>query len=159
MRQAADEQRKEVDALRLTTAEYQALQSKRAGRKIPKALDAIRAELADTRADLTKERERRKQAETDDALRARVRRDTLEQLLTQLWPNHADSSSAPKIRQPNDFTDEIRFYGAFLHMSRLNPCNGVLSQRSVRAITSIGRSPRPKRAMASRCASNSLYGK
>ena len=25
------------------------------------------------------------------------------------------------MRQPNDFTEEIRIYGAFLHVSRLNP--------------------------------------
>ena len=45
--------------------------------------------------DLTKERERREQAEAD-ALRAEVRSTTLEQLLVQLRPDHVDSSSANK---------------------------------------------------------------
>ena len=84
---------KELDALRLTAAEYQALQARWA--QDTQTLEAIRIELASARSDLTKERERREQAEAD-ALRAGVRRDTLEQLLAQLRPDHADGSSAKK---------------------------------------------------------------
>ena len=93
IRQAADVQQKELDALRLTAAEYQALQARWA--QDTQTLEAIRIELASARSDLTKERERREQAEAD-ALRAGVRRDTLEQLLAQLRPDHADGSSAKK---------------------------------------------------------------
>jgi hypothetical protein len=53
--------------------------------------ETVRTELASTRADLAKERERREQAEAE-ALRAGVRQDTLEQLLVQLRPDPADSS-------------------------------------------------------------------
>lgn len=92
-RQGADDQRKELDALRLTAAEHQALQTRWA--QDTQTLEAVRAELAGARADLTKERERRELAEAD-ALRTNVRRDTLEQLLLQLRPDHADSSNARK---------------------------------------------------------------
>jgi len=52
MRQAADEQRKELDALRLTAAEHQALQTRWA--QDTQTLEAARVELASARADLTK---------------------------------------------------------------------------------------------------------
>lgn len=52
-------------------------------------------ELASARADLTKERERREQAEVE-ALRAGVRLTTLEQLMTQLRPDRADGSGTQK---------------------------------------------------------------
>lgn len=93
VRQAADDQRKELDALRLTAVEHQALQTRWA--QDAQTLEAVRAELACARADLTKERERREQAEAE-ALRAGVRRDTLEQLLAQLRPDHTDGSSTQK---------------------------------------------------------------
>ena len=93
MRQAADEQRKELDALRLTAAEHQALQTRWA--QDTQTLEAARVELASARADLTKERERREQAEVE-ALRAGVRLTTLEQLLAQLRPDRADGTSAQK---------------------------------------------------------------
>ena len=89
VRQAADEQRKELDALRLTAAEYRALQARWA--QDSQALEAIRAELADSRLALADERERREHAEAD-ALRAGVGRDTLEQLLLQLRPDAVDSA-------------------------------------------------------------------
>ena len=85
--------REELDALRLTAAEHQALQTRWA--QDTQTLEAVRTELASARADLTKERERREQAEAD-ALRASVRLDTLEQLLAQLRPDHVDSSDARK---------------------------------------------------------------
>lgn len=90
MRQAADDQRKELDALRLTAVEHQALQTRWA--QDTRTLEAVRTELADARVDLTKERERREQAEAD-ALRAGVRSTTLEQLLAQLRPDRADGSA------------------------------------------------------------------
>ena len=93
MRQAADEQRKELDALRLTAAEHRALQTRWA--QDTQTLEAARVELASARADLTKERERREQAEAE-ALRADVRMTTLEQLLAQLRPDRADGTSAQK---------------------------------------------------------------
>ena len=93
MRQAADEQRKELDALRLTAAEHRALQTRWA--QDTQTLEAARVELASARADLTKERERREQAEAE-ALRADVRMTTLEQLLAQLRPDRADGSGTQK---------------------------------------------------------------
>lgn len=89
IRQAADAQQKELDALRLTAAEHRALQAR--WTQDAQTLEAIRIELINVRADLTKERERREQAEAE-ALRAGVRRDTLEQLLAQLRPDRVDSS-------------------------------------------------------------------
>ncbi len=88
VRQAADEQRKELDALRLLAAEHQALQA-RWGQDT-QALETARAELADARADLAQERGRREKAEAD-ALRSSVRLTTLEQLLAQLRPDGTDS--------------------------------------------------------------------
>ncbi|AMJ55199.1 transposase [Stenotrophomonas maltophilia] len=93
VRQAADDQRKELDALRLTAAEYQALLAR--WTQDAQALESARVKLANAHADLAKERERREQAEAE-ALRAGVRQDTLEQLLAQLRPDRADSSGTNK---------------------------------------------------------------
>lgn len=93
VRQTADDQRKELDALRLTAVEHQALQARWA--QDTQTLEAVRAELTDARAELTKERERREQAEAD-SLRASVRRDTLEQLLAQLGTDRADRQGTQK---------------------------------------------------------------
>ncbi|WP_312707756.1 DNA-binding protein [Stenotrophomonas sp.] len=93
VRQAADDQRKELDALRLTAAEYQALLAH--WTQDAQALESARVKLANAHADLAKERERREQAEAE-ALRAGVRQDTLEQLLAQLRPDRADSSGTNK---------------------------------------------------------------
>ncbi len=93
VRQAADDQRKELDALRLTAAEYQALLAR--WTQDAHALESARVKLANAHADLAKERERREQAEAE-ALRAGVRQDTLEQLLAQLRPDRADSSGTNK---------------------------------------------------------------
>ena len=93
VRQAADDQRKELDALRLTAAEYQALLAR--WTQDAQALESARVKLANAHADLAKERERREQAEAE-ALRAGVRQDTLEQLLAQLLPDRAGSSGTNK---------------------------------------------------------------
>ena len=76
--QAADAQLQELDALRLTATEHQALQARWA--QDAQLLETVRAELDSARADLAKERERREQAEVE-ALRAGVRLTTLQQLL------------------------------------------------------------------------------
>lgn len=89
VRQAIDDQRKELDALRLMAAEHRALEARWA--LDAGLLEAVRAELAGTHIDLAKERERREQAEAE-ALRADVRKDTLEQLLAQLRPDRATGS-------------------------------------------------------------------
>lgn len=89
VRQGADDQRKELDTLRLTAAEHQALQARWA--QDTRTLETVRTELAGARADLTKERERRELAEAD-ALRAGVRLTTLEQLLAQLRPDQSTGS-------------------------------------------------------------------
>jgi len=91
VRQAADDQRKELDALRLTAAEHQALQGRWA--EDAQALERVRAELASARTEAIEGRERREQAEAD-ALRAGVRLETLEQLLAQLKPNQAAADTA-----------------------------------------------------------------
>ncbi len=91
VRQAANDQLKELDALRLTAAEHQALQMRWA--QDTQTLETVRAELADARTNLTKEQERREQAEAE-ALRAGVRSTTLEQLLAQLRPDRVDGSGA-----------------------------------------------------------------
>jgi len=93
VRQAADDQRKELDALRLTAAEYQALLAR--WTQDAQALESARVKLANAHADLAKERERREQAEAE-ALRAGVRQDTVEQLLAQLRPDRADCSGTNK---------------------------------------------------------------
>ena len=93
VRQDADDQRKELDALRLTATEHQTLQTRWA--QDTQALEVVRAELVGARADLAKELERREQAEAD-ALRAGVRSDTLEQVLAQLRPAQAAGSVGKK---------------------------------------------------------------
>lgn len=93
VRQAANAQRKELDALRLTAAEHQVLQVR--WTQGVQTLEAVQAELASARVDLAKERERREQAEAE-ALRAGVRQDTLEQLLARLRPDRADSLDTQK---------------------------------------------------------------
>lgn len=95
VRQSGDIQQKELDALRLTAVEHRALQTRWA--QDTQALETVRAELANARADASKERERREQAEAEaetEALRAGVRLTTMEQLLAQLSPDHADSSES-----------------------------------------------------------------
>lgn len=85
VRQAADAQQGELDALRLTAAEHQALQARWA--QDVQALETLRTNLASAHTDLAKERERREQAEAE-ALRVGVRSETLEQLLMQLQPQN-----------------------------------------------------------------------
>lgn len=85
-RRCIETQQKELDALRLTAAEHQALQGRWA--EDVQALEDARIELASARTEAMKERERREQAEAD-ALRAGVRLETLEQLLAQLKPDQA----------------------------------------------------------------------
>ena len=82
-RRGIEAQQKELDALRLTAAEHQALQGRWA--EDAQALENVRAELASTRAEAIKERERREQAEAE-ALHARVRSATLEEVLAKLRP-------------------------------------------------------------------------
>ena len=90
IRQAAEAQQQELDALRLTAAEHQALQAR--WTQDVQALETARAELAGARDESAKERERREQAEAE-ALRAGVRLETLEQLLAQLRPEHKPETS------------------------------------------------------------------
>lgn len=86
VRQASDDQRKELDALRLTAAEHQVLQTR--WTQDVQTLEAIRAELVSARTELTKERELREQTEAE-ALRSGVRLTTLEELFAQLRPKDA----------------------------------------------------------------------
>ncbi|MCM2523598.1 MULTISPECIES: DNA-binding protein [Stenotrophomonas] len=90
----AEAQQRELDALRLTATEHQALQTRWA--EDVRTLDSVRIELTDARAETTRERERREQAEAN-ALRAGVRQETLEQLLAQFRPEHANDSAADAI--------------------------------------------------------------
>lgn len=85
-RHSAEAQQQELDALRQTAVEHQALQARWA--QDFQALETARTELASSRADATKERERREQSEAE-ALRAGVRLETLEQLLAQLRPQES----------------------------------------------------------------------
>lgn len=97
-RRGIETQQKELDVLRLTAAEHQALQGRWA--EDAQALENVRAALASTRAEAIKERERREQAEAN-ALRVGVRLETLEQLLAQLKPDQAavtDTASGGKGR-------------------------------------------------------------
>ncbi|CCH12672.1 MULTISPECIES: DNA-binding protein [Stenotrophomonas] len=80
-RQAAQAQQQQLDALRQTAVEHQALQARWA--QDLQALEAAHTELTGARTDAAKERERREHAEAE-ALRAGVRLETLEQLLAQL---------------------------------------------------------------------------
>lgn len=90
-RQAADAQQKELDALRLTAAEHRALYAR--WTQDTQTLEVLRVELASARIDLAQERERREQAE-NQALRAGVRLETLEQLLAQLRSDRAGAPTA-----------------------------------------------------------------
>lgn len=85
-RHSAEAQQQELDALRQTAAEHQALQARWA--QDFQALETARTELTSSRANATKERERREQSEAE-ALRAGVRLETLEQLLAQLRPQES----------------------------------------------------------------------
>lgn len=91
MRQTVQTQQSELDTLRLTAAEYQALQV-RWGQDT-QTLDAARQELAQARTELTQERERRELAEAE-TLRTTVRLSTLEPLLAQLQSASAGGKSA-----------------------------------------------------------------
>lgn len=78
-------------------------------------------ELAGARADLTKERERRDQARGVAGWRAPGH--PWSGCWRRCGPLAPTIRTPKKIRQHNDFTKETRFYGAFLHVSRLNPKN------------------------------------
>ncbi|CRD45333.1 DNA-binding protein [Stenotrophomonas indicatrix] len=94
LRQTIQTQQGELDALRLTAAEYQALQV-RWGQDT-QSLEDARQELAKARAELVQERERREHAEAE-TLRATVRLSTLEPLLAQLQPASAGGKGAKRI--------------------------------------------------------------
>lgn len=85
-RRSIEAQQKELDALRLTAAEHQALQGRWA--VDAQALEKVRAELTSAHAETLKERERRERAEAE-ALYTRVRSATLEELLAKLHPRAA----------------------------------------------------------------------
>jgi len=92
-RQNTEGHLRELEALRLTAAEHEALQGRWA--EDIRTLEAMRTELANARAEVAQERGRRESAESD-ALRAGVRLETLEQLLAQLRPaSAADATAAP----------------------------------------------------------------
>ncbi|MDF9441288.1 MAG: transposase [Lysobacteraceae bacterium SCN 69-123] len=92
VRRSIQTQQKELDALRLTATEHQALQVRWS--EDAKALETVRAELASAVARATTERDRREQAEAE-ALRAGVRLETLEQLLAQLKPDQNGVDAVP----------------------------------------------------------------
>ena len=94
VRQAAAGQQGELDALRLTAVEHQALQVR--WNQDLQILETVRTELTQARADQLQERQRREQAETD-SLRAGVRLETLEQLLAQLSIDRVDPALTEKI--------------------------------------------------------------
>lgn len=94
LRQTIQTQQGELDGLRLTAAEYQALQLRWS--QDTQALEAARQELAQVRTELVQERERRERAETE-TLRATVRLSTLEPLLAQLQPATAGGKGAKRI--------------------------------------------------------------
>ena len=94
LRQTIQTQQGELDTLRLTAAEHQALQV-RWGQDAPR-LDTARQDLAQARTELAQERERREQAEAE-TLRATVRLSTLEPLLAQLQPASAGGKGAKRI--------------------------------------------------------------
>ena len=94
LRQTIQTQQGELDTLRLTAAEHQALQV-RWGQDA-QSLDTARQDLAQARTELAQERERREQAEAE-TLRATVRLSTLEPLLAQLQPASAGGKGAKRI--------------------------------------------------------------
>lgn len=134
LRRFSDSQRAEMDGLRLTAAEHDALKQRWA--EEVRTLAAVRIELHAVRDELTKEREHREQAEAD-VLRANVRPEALEQLLTRLKPDQATAADSGPVgtggaaarsdrnsvftRHPHDFQREIQICGSFLHVCRLNP--------------------------------------
>ncbi|CEH91653.1 Cointegrate resolution protein T [Xanthomonas citri pv. citri] len=88
-RQAADEQRNELEALRLKTAEQEAIKARWA--EDTRSLDAVRVELSALREEWTKERERRESAEAE-ALRADAKLEVLEQLVARMEATETDRS-------------------------------------------------------------------
>lgn len=94
LRQTVQTQQGELDTLRLTATEFQALQV-RWGQDT-QTLGAARQQLAQTRTELVQERERRELAEAE-TLRATVRLSTLEPLLAQLQPASAGGKGAKRI--------------------------------------------------------------
>lgn len=82
--------REELETLRSAAAEHRNVEAQ--WKQDVQTLGQLRAEFADARTELGKERERREQAEAA-ALRFGVRLETLEQLLAQLRPERA--SAAP----------------------------------------------------------------
>jgi chromosome segregation ATPase len=87
IRQDIGLKREELDKLKLTAAEHRDLQAQ--WKQDVQTLAQLRTELANAGAEMSKERERREQAEAE-ALRSGVRLETLEQLLAQLRPDRAD---------------------------------------------------------------------
>ena len=94
LRQTIQTQQGELDTLRLTAAEHQALQV-RWGQDT-QSLDALRQELVQARTALAQERERREHAEAE-TLRATVRLGTLEPLLAQLQPASNSGKGSKRI--------------------------------------------------------------
>lgn len=91
-RQNTEAHLRELEALRLTAAEHEALQGRWA--EDVRTLEALRTELASARTEAAQERHRRESADST-ALRAGVRLETLEQLLVQLRPAKvADATAA-----------------------------------------------------------------
>lgn len=89
IRQDIGLKREELDKLKLTAAEHRDLQAQ--WRQDVQTLAHLRIELANTSAEMGKERERREQAQAE-ALRFGVRLETLEQLLAQLRPDRAGAT-------------------------------------------------------------------
>ncbi|MGH8420769.1 MAG: DNA-binding protein [Pseudomonas fluorescens] len=94
VRHTVKAQRGELDTLRLTAAEHQALQVRWS--QDAQSLDAARQELAQVRTELAQERERREQAEAE-TLRASVRLSTLEPLVALLQPAKAGGKGSKRI--------------------------------------------------------------
>ncbi len=88
-RQATELQRQELDGLRLIAAEHRDLQAR--WKQDVEALERLRTESVNINFEITRQRERREQAEAE-ALRASVRLETLEQLLAQLRPDRAGTT-------------------------------------------------------------------
>lgn len=92
-RQNTEDHLRELEALRLTAAEHEALQERWA--EDARSLATLRTELASAHAETAQERDRREAAESE-ALRVGVRLETLEQLLVQLrLATTADAAAAP----------------------------------------------------------------
>ncbi|WP_099523859.1 DNA-binding protein [Stenotrophomonas maltophilia] len=94
LRQTIQTQQGELDTLRLTAAEHQALQVRWS--QDTQSLEAVRQELTQARTELTQERERREHAEAG-TLRATVRLSTLEPLLAQLQPASTGGKGSKRI--------------------------------------------------------------